>query len=435
LSTFFNYDRRRAIGDAAFHGLRQVFARKAPAGLHVRRLELSFQPDGEDLLITAVYILECPDASQREPFVFDFTQTSLVLERFACHVATIDPPPSPGARPHVFPAVVLEAGAEWNGTRIELTLRWRREGWDAIRCLVVPDSFPTIIRRFRDSDPLPARTLVQITGDGHGELLRIGGVPAPPEISASRADLLQAVVMRSTDCVEAGVGAGQPPMIFSTRLVSGLRADEPGRMADMVRAIMRYLTSSLGFDPGAVIVGKHSNDATQTSGFLPHGACFNASPESIGFGSARGTPADFYLSPQLAGVWWGGGCKIVGHRAQELESALCLAYGLSWMDYIGEFDQLNEALDHCSRLAKSSIVKNWWKGARGIPRTRDGVRIALELYALLQDEQSGAAELIKQLNRQYWGKYVHRQAIAAALAEVGGSRKKLFTPNATPPRV
>jgi hypothetical protein len=70
-----------------------------------------------------------------------------------------------------------------------------------------------------------------------------------------------------------------------------------------------------------------------------------------------------------------------------------------------------------------------------MPRTRDAVRLALELYALLQDEQSGAAELIKQLTRQYWGKYLHHQTIAAALAEVDGSRNKLLTPNATPPRV
>lgn len=44
----------------------------------------------------------------------------------------------------------------------------------------------------------------------------------------------------------------------------------------------------------------------------------------------------------------------------------------------------------------------------------------------MKDEQSPVAESIKQLTRQYWGKYVHRRTIAAALAEAGGGQSKLL---------
>jgi hypothetical protein len=118
-------------------------------------------------------------------------------------------------------------------------------------------------------------------------------------------------------------------------------------------------------------------------------------------------------------VGWGAGCKIVGRGALELESAICLAYGLRWMEYIGEFDQLGEALDRCSRIAKSSTVRNWWRGVKGMLRIRDSVRIALKLYTALQDERSAVSESMKQLTRQYWGQYVNRNVISETLADAG----------------
>lgn len=70
-------------------------------------------------------------------------------------------------------------------------------------------------------------------------------LPTAPRIEIR---FLQAVLIRTTDSVEVGAGAVQMPVIFSTRMVSGIRAGEPGRMADITRTVMRYLTAAFGLD-------------------------------------------------------------------------------------------------------------------------------------------------------------------------------------------
>lgn len=62
---------------------------------------------------------------------------------------------------------------------------------------------------------------------------------------------------------------------------------------------------------------------------------------------------------------------------------------------------------------------NWWDGAKGMLRLRDAVRVALKLYSALQDERSAVSESLKQVTRQYWGRYVDRQVITETLSNAG----------------
>jgi len=107
------------------------------------------------------------------------------------------------------------------------------------------------------------------------------------------------------------------------------------------------------------------------------------------------------LATQVASLWWGGGCRLIGRDAEGVESAIRTALALLWLSVIDR-ERCERALYAHRKRAGSSSAVDFWTRPVGPIAVGKATRLALSVFEELQGG-SGLAPKLAAYTKQHWG--------------------------------
>jgi hypothetical protein len=375
-------------------------ARNSAAVVPSDAIRVGIVPDRDGLRLVCRYVLAAR-SSDRRPVSFDLRSTDLVLLSAKCSrtVPADTAPPSPGAKAFT---LNLAPGETWDEAVIELALLWPAlSGCEPqTACLVLPDSMPRILEAGGEHF-YRQRSRVVLQAPTSLPAVWTGGIVAGDPKFAGGSDLIEALLLRGAPPHDEG---GR--IMFSANLSASWNARECARALRMCERMLDFLSRVFGLSPDMRILAKTPQEPSGWSdGPSPSASWFNANREMFGLDAAHaGEPNDFYLVVQLARIWWGGGCRIVGKHATDLQGALAFLAGLLWLDYMEEKQQHAQVVHNLKRF-RWSWLKSMGDRLRGEANRRRTARAALALYSACAS-RSASAEDLRALTREAWGQEV-----------------------------
>jgi len=209
-----------------------------------------------------------------------------------------------------------------------------------------------------------------------------------------RGELAGAVSGRPHTEIELGIGLAHLGEAQQTRVVS------------LLGEIVTFFASDLQFDLHArlLAIAVKKNPEYPSLWGAPY-LC--EAPASFGE-SATAEPNHATLARDLAGLWWGAGCRLFGKNARELSFAICGALGLRWTAGVD--------------TVRAARIATRYRRLGSDPARSPEFRVAYDwLLALYESMRRSDAvvETLRQLTGEHYGYHVAEQTIFACLTQAG----------------
>jgi len=162
------------------------------------------------------------------------------------------------------------------------------------------------------------------------------------------------------------------------------------RVVRLVETLGNYLGKPI--DARLLTVGRTPEEPTRLAGFVL---------DEQRFGHlAEGTMADYaQLVEHLAGIWWGGGCRIAGPQGEMIESIIRLAV----MMHLACRSATNSE-------AREAILRDW--------EADSDLALPSRLCRHLGAGSVEGLQRIRQLTASSWGQWVPERVVLEAMAPV-----------------
>jgi hypothetical protein len=339
--------------------------------------------------------------SQR-PLILDLARCPFLLYEISC---------SASLRPSQDGQLLflhLGPGATWNGARIKYELRWNpahpKESVDAASCLHFPSMLPSPIGISWSEEASAAypQQIIHFVPDELARELLVSGLPLQygGAISGPTA-FLDLVVARGTAGVEPIAGRPQSSARISNAVKALVGQGGAAQLSAACATSLEFLQGYLGQLAGlgiTVCLSEDLPDAMHIGGPLLsfQRSDFDRYPlGSFGFGVE--------LTRELASIWWGCGCRLLGKHSKEVASAIGGALSLHW-GRAKDTEGSSKTIAAYEGLAGGSALKDRWLGAIGRGRPRLTAELALAFYRGLSSGRGQDA--LKALTADFWGLYV-----------------------------
>lgn len=363
-------------------------------GIYVRHVDILFNPQRSEDPIVLIYTFEHEPPATGKVLLLDVSACPLPLESAKGHACIVHGPvPFKGKR--VLICTPLPR-ADWQSATVEIRLTWPETSTNGAcrRVLVFPAELPVLVNEQFIVGRSPQPTLhysgtsqpaafVRALGDDEG-MLR--------QLVLHRGELAGAVSARRHVEIELGVGLAHLGEAQQTRVVS------------LLAEIVTFFASDLQFDLHARVLAiavKKSPEYPSLWG----APCLCETPATYGE-SATAEPNHATLARDLAGLWWGAGCRLFGKNARELSFAICGALGLRWTARVDTV-----------RAAK--IVQGYRRLGSDPARSTE-FKIAYDwLLAIYESmcRSDAVMETLRQLTREHYGYHVAEQTIFDCLTQ------------------
>lgn len=394
------------VGGAAGRVLMEASVRhlagRAEKGISIEEVRVNVNPAAEAREISVLYCLRAERTSSASSLIFDLRGSPLALAGVTSGV--VRDTDQGGLSPLV--QLQLAPGETWDGATVSFTFRLPERSKP--RYFVAPDWLPRVISTGAPQKPFASEKV--IVDRANAGLLLVGSIRERPD-----ADFAQVVLALDQS---AAIDADRTSRAFvAPALLESLSTGEVERLYRLLGRCLEFLAHLCGVNPAVQLVIVPPNDLAGAT-IMPYGALIVASPQQLGVGTKEARSADFALAHRLAGVWWGGGCRIAGAGAAEIEGGLRGALALLWVEALGEEDQLRKALVHIRELTRRGAVRDFVRGAEGYVRRKPTAANTLALYEGLRDNPS-SQQMLERLTRSYWAHYLPAALVRDSFAAVG----------------
>jgi hypothetical protein len=146
---------------------------------------------------------------------------------------------------------------------------------------------------------------------------------------------------------------------------------------------------------------------------VPFGGVCVAAPGDFGI-SGDGFPTDVELARRIGGVWWGGGCRLLGPFAREIESGIRTGLGLLWTEAVGEQASVAKRVEWYRRMARRPRIVDQWYSAQGLTGPGITSRVALAIFDRCRADDV-FEQVLARLTQDCWGNYSPSLEAAQAL--------------------
>lgn len=255
-------------------------------------------------------------------------------------------------------------------------------------CLVIPDMLHLPSSRYRTRTAL-AETRLDL-GHQSGADLSVAAVALPVDDSSDESPLLQCALLSGGTEHSVSIAGKSLPVLMS--LTAGRRVDPFAtvRTIDAISDALSYMAELFGTLPlrRLALVDWADVDGLEEA---PLGCVL-----VLGLADRtrdQPSPAErAMLGLQLAGIWWGVGCRLSGSDARSVELAVRLAVMLCWLR-----DRQPAAFDRVFRWYQSRAAWRLLLTSQGAQ-----IRLGLALFGRLRDEPD-LAHRLRAYTQTCWG--------------------------------
>jgi hypothetical protein len=373
-------------------------------------------PTGAVARCTTTLRLRSPGSSRRRLIVAGRDTVGRAI-RVSGRNARVGVAPNPRS---AFPVAELElpVGSSWEGAELECELVCVPATGPAQTLLfVLPRDIPMPLGAMPrgPEGPLPGRQPRVTIRDPLPAGLAVLGLRDSVRATPARAvSFLEAVVAKADAVIPMASASASVGAILhaTTRLLAGLSAAGRRRLTDLVPAPLEHLASLFAFRPRCDVL---LVDPTEWPEHRGSAVCMVAPTWHL---ADDGGMPDFAIGLQLAGIWWEGGCRLVGRRAADLEVAVKLAATMSWLHTLGDPAQLRRARLAVERAAVGAVPHRWGTMRRSARVAARAARWALVL--LEASTGDGAAwEVFREVLSHQWGSVLRPETIFSRLLDQG----------------
>lgn len=399
------------IGHTGLAMLRRLYRRKCAPGMQLRRIDLEVLSVAGGANLVATYHLEKPAMANGALLAFDLWEVGPCLKNVASEefeLGSAIPVTVDAARKEVpFLLFRPKGPSAWTRASITFKLSWLQDADRPIRFMVAPDLLPVpLLRQPPPGSQQPIVELLRVDADFTALGLDVA-CGSPPSQYCS-------VVIGAASSIKALGRSGSHHLALSETLWRLLSEGERLRTQRYVTEIMEFFSDRLGIEPSTGILLK-TYEETVSHGAAVRSPCISVTREDLGLGESAGSPSDVFVAEQIAGLWWGLGCRLLGSNAGEWENGLTLALALKWLEQVSSDTEIDAALDYCRTAPKLGWLPAVRKKLLGQPDEKRAVRLAAKLYDAMSQRASGS---LRELTRESWGRHIPVQAITSILTEL-----------------
>jgi hypothetical protein len=349
-----------------------------------------------DGLVTARYELRGDAETPRRPLLLDGRTCPFPVVRFQSDTLT----PSVQITGRREPLLPLESAAHsCDGASFELDIAWPVGHSD----YVLPNMLPRLISSVRGAN----EPLVRVQPDG-SEGLSLAGIPLFAGGLAWGNPLIEGVLVR-------GGSVGRKRLTLTQRLAAEFDQHEIERSEELVDLILRFLEKDLGTATGARVVARAGTEYLGKR--LRGGSCIVLDNGELRAGPAGGNPNDLVLAFQLASIWWGGGCRVIGRRQYEMVTGLRLFLALRWLHWM-EPEKIPPTLERLRSSASWGFLKRRSYAVEHGSRGDVSSRLAVALYDHAEHSPR-VLDVMRRLTNETWGKQISVDAVTRRFREAG----------------
>lgn len=378
---------------------------------------------GETYVFTVEHELHSRGFESRRPLVLDLAPCPFLLYGLSCSVSLR---PSQDGQLLFFH---LGPDLTWNGARLSYQLRWsptrHTEPIDAAPCLRFPSMLPEPIGVSWSevaSAAFPQSAIQFVPDELAGDLLASGVRDRQGAVNAGPAVYLDLIIGRGAAPVAPLAGQSVLGSVRASDAVTTLLGERAAaQLSAACAASSGFLQGYLGGQPEldiTVCLSEDLPDVRHGGGplLLFQRSDFERYPlGSFGFGVE--------LTRELASIWWGSGCRLLGKYSKEVTSAIGGALSLHWAN-TKDTDGFAKTIRAYEVQARGSALQDRWLGASGRGRPKLTAELALALYRGLSGRRGRDA--LRALTADFWGLYLPVPVFQRELSLAGFDFPTLF---------
>lgn len=302
-------------------------------------------------------------------------------------------------------AMATIAGHDWHGASLTLRYRWcPRTAYNRSYhpgCLVAPLNVPAPV--WEDYLSVPPQGLVQarvtLQNDAQETLLVSGLGARQHDVDTP---LLQAMVARHEFLDTATLGHD---IVCSATFSHGISRADVESICAFVRGVLECFNQEAGVAPYDRILLLTPDDLCGQRAW-PWGIALTATPSTFGFGPAP-RRSDLSIASQCAGIWWGGGCKLVGPGAKATEDGIRGAMAMLWAARSNDTIRITTLVEYYTYHAQRSRLAGWRDRIKGYPAPGTAARVALAVYSQITTMPG----LLESVTSKWWGQRVSADSV------------------------
>lgn len=303
----------------------QLFARWIKQSITVGAIDVAIAPEGRGYVVSADYRLyDLGNDSSRDSYYLDPGPSPLPLVDASSDTAHVGLR-SPGGP--IRPIVLnLKTGGRWEHGNVRLVYRWEPEVHQPSHMgrpthLVLPTALHRVLGSEDLPSPLPIIS-VRVHGE-HGLVVRGVRATLDPAPSVDVVPYTQALIHESPT---SSPQVSSSLVILSKRLAQVLPPAKAATLSDRAKTILDYFGTLTATGVPAMVVLFHPDEWPSS-----WGAAVKALHESNHIRPLE-VVNDYELATQLATIWWGVGCTLVGRRSRDWLSAICSTFALKYFE-------------------------------------------------------------------------------------------------------
>jgi len=381
--------------------------------VHLHSVTIMIGRHQDSYAIDADLEIHRPEGSGLRPLLFRRFESPLQLDAVSAEEASVFTPAQFSKETQYSTVGLISRGqAKADGTRVRFRYTWNPKTQERLPrlhplCLVIPNCLyqpASLVSRERR---ISVRKLpkVRVRLEARGQQLILGGISSeysPTTQGNGSPPLLQALLLFREGCdSEYAFTAEGHSVVVSPTLAQNLSGERLRVLKSRTHELLAFFGSLFGATPLMRLILIHPRDGRGLTRAATGAAVLGVSPRDAAAGLGRAVNIEA-LATQVASLWWGGGCRLIGRDAEGVESAIRTALALWWLSVIDRETCERALYAHRKRAGSSSAV-DFWTSLGGPIAVGKATRLALSVFEELQGGSSGLAPRLAAYTKQQWG--------------------------------
>jgi hypothetical protein len=380
--------------------------------VHLHSVTIVIGRHQDSYAIDAVLEIHRPEGSGLRPLMFRRFESPLQLDAVSAQEASVFTPALFSKETQYFTVGLISRGqAKVDGMQVRFRYTWNPTTQERLPrlhplCLVMPNCLYQPASLVSHERRISVRRLpkVQVRLEAPGTQLILGGISSdysPTTQGNGSPPLLQALLLFREGCdSEDAFTADEDPVVVSPTLAQNLSGERLRLLQSRTRELLAFFGSLFGGTPLMRLILIHPRDCRGLTRAAAGAAVLGISPRDASAGLGKAVNIE-PLATQVASLWWGGGCRLIGRDAEGVESAIRTALALLWLSVIDR-ERCERALYAHRKRAGSSSAVDFWTRLVGPIAVGKATRLALSVFEELQGG-AGLAPKLAAYTKQHWG--------------------------------
>jgi hypothetical protein len=386
--------------------------------VHLKEITVRCEADRDPAayIVRLDCVLNIERLEDRRPIAIDFTDSPLEYLDATCDVADgVDRLPVDTDKPVV--VLRLRPEANWQGSRLRLTMRWygnpHTSNPSALRLLILPDFMPPLLGSDRiDRAPQGAAVVRQprlTIAEPLASSIMVAALTGKSIFSLESERPVQLALFdrEDTECLEDG------RVVLVGREVNQWPSGAREAIAKSRLRYVEYLGQELGvlYD-GPVVTAFGLDSIGPTFAFGP---TMRGKPAWYGIGEdlLPGGNSSTHVR-MLSGIWWGAGVRVYGKVGAYLCMGIGGALGVRWL---ANHDTSSLLVHSAKVLMERAGCDKMGASPRVDDLSAVWGALALSLFHHLKHES--IRDALQALTREYWGSVISDSAVIQRLLSWG----------------